>query len=149
MWLPIISSTTSFSLPVSLACLRPRPSCCRKMILDSVGRSIKTVSILGRSTPSLKRSTEKMISIDPRFNCSSASFLRILDLLCTETARICFLKKNSAMKSACLVDIQKARVRLCFLFIQVLYACSARASVANWFWSSSGSNLPFRQEISW
>jgi hypothetical protein len=52
------SSTTNFCL--SSGFRRPRPRCCRKRILDSVGRSIITVSMPWRSTPSLKRSTEKM-----------------------------------------------------------------------------------------
>ena len=60
MWLPIISKTTSFSFP--LLDVRVLDRCCRKMIFDSVGRSIKTVSILGKSTPSLNRSTENNIN---------------------------------------------------------------------------------------
>ena len=37
----------------------PRPSCCRNSVGLSVGRSIRTVSTAGTSTPSLNRSTEK------------------------------------------------------------------------------------------
>ena len=39
---------------------RPRPSCCTKIIGDSVGRSIKIWFTCGMSIPSLKMSTVKM-----------------------------------------------------------------------------------------
>ena len=43
----------------------PRPSCWRNSVGLSVGRSIRTVSTAGTSTPSLKRSTENTARIRP------------------------------------------------------------------------------------
>src|SRR3546814_9616716 len=43
----------------------PRPSCCRRTVGLSVGRSKSKVSTDGTSTPSLKRSTEKTTRISP------------------------------------------------------------------------------------
>jgi len=47
---------------------------------DSVGRIMRTVSIPGISTPSLNRSTQKIISKEPVLNRSRASCRRTLDL---------------------------------------------------------------------
>ena len=49
---------------------RPRPNCCSQTILDSVGRSIMTVSIAGTSTPSLNMSTAKSTSSSPACSAS-------------------------------------------------------------------------------
>ena len=52
----------------------PRPSCWRKTVALSVGRSMSTVSTSGRSTPSLKRSTAKMVRSSPRRSLASLNF---------------------------------------------------------------------------
>ena len=63
--------------PVAQAVLsalrKPRPSCCKKSTLDSVGRSNITVSISGKSMPSLNRSTENSTANAPEPSCSMAS----------------------------------------------------------------------------
>ena len=61
--------TVSRSLPGAFR--SPRPNCCSQRIFDSVGRSIITVSSVGRSTPSLNMSTAKTMSRSPAFSCSS------------------------------------------------------------------------------
>ena len=65
------SSTTNLSLPSKRR--KPRPSCCKNKTFDSVGRNIRTVSIEGKSTPSLNKSTEKMTCKRPLESCKSAS----------------------------------------------------------------------------
>ena len=59
----------SRSLPAAFR--NPRPNCCSQRIFDSVGRSIMTVSSVGRSTPSLNMSTAKTMSSSPASSCSS------------------------------------------------------------------------------
>ena len=51
----------------------PRPSCCRKMTLDSVGLSMITRSTAGMSRPSLNMSTTQSACSSPRRNSSKDS----------------------------------------------------------------------------
>ena len=82
-------------------------------MLDSVGRNISTVSMLGMSNPSLNMSTANTMSSSPVERAS-----RDLALGSesgpewTDATRIPALLKCSAMKSACCCEQQKPNVRL-------------------------------------
>ncbi|NUQ39132.1 MAG: hypothetical protein HUU23_15365, partial [Caldilineales bacterium] len=56
-WWPTKSSTVSTSVPGNRR--RPRPSCCRNSVADSVGRRKSTLLMAGMSTPSLRMSETK------------------------------------------------------------------------------------------
>ena len=89
---------------------RPRPSCCRKRVSDWVGRSIRRVSTLGISTPSLNRSTVKIVV------SSCASSARFFMTSARRSAESVPTKKSAgiptslnfcAMYSACFTLTQK------------------------------------------
>ena len=145
-WLPMKSITVRASLP-SLR-RRPRPSCWRNTTGDSVGRSIRTVSISGTSRPSLNTSTVQMTCSSPARSCSTEPTRgALVGPLCTATAATPLLRKNSAVKSAWVTVTQNAMVRPPPLSRQTSRACWARSCVSTASVSAAGSNRPPRQGI--
>ena len=67
---PIRSITVRYGL--WSARRRPRPSCCVNTVALSVGRSSRTVSTVGTSTPSPRTSTEKIARSSPTSSLRSA-----------------------------------------------------------------------------
>ncbi len=94
--------------PCPVRLRRPRPSCWRNSVGLSVGRSMRTVSTAGTSTPSLNRSTENTARTRPSARSRSAASRSVRGLSPqTATDAMPWRLKWRAMKRACSTLTQK------------------------------------------
>ena len=92
---------------------RPRPSCCRNRVGLSVGRSIRSVSTAGTSTPSLKRSTENTTLT--RLDARSAKATRRSESGVSDQIAVAATpaaRNTRAIKRACSTLTQKPSARM-------------------------------------